>query len=524
MLFLAKMSLAHPNVLFLCLFGLITYSTQSPPGYVFEHNNHIYKFVFPEDDKRTWYEAESLCQTFEDGHLTSLVSPNEITWVDSIITNIARDSGSKFKLWIGGSDRKIKDVWDFVDEKPLRYNVVPWAPGQPRRPNQQATYAYCVSLEFAGDRSTWYVEDCYKTHGYICKADEPSRRLTEKRFGYSWEWEQHVYKFIPLQWNALSWTEAEIYCKEIEGGHLLSIRNPKENRWVTERIRQIRWVVGFSKLWIGASDIGQEGNFQWSDDKRNRPVNFTRWAVGQPSSVGQRRRREHCVAINADPDWGKWSDERCVMARPFSCKTRVCLGEVELAFLVDSTAISRTDFQEVKNFVWSVIENFEISSNGTRVGLIGFSSVASVVFNFPISVENVSRLREMTDNIAMAESNDHRAERGLHLARTDLFSEKGGLRPDAPKVLVVITHGSSESLLAVARTSMALKRNHVTIVVVGIGDEFNIEEVLTIASGAGNFISVKKFQDLRKENVGIKEKVCDVMIEHQRKKAAQERI
>jgi len=28
------------------------------------------------------------------------------------------------------------------------------------------------------------------------------------------------------------------------------------------------------------------------------------------------------VAINADPDWGKWSDERCVMARPFSCKTR----------------------------------------------------------------------------------------------------------------------------------------------------------------------------------------------------------
>lgn len=187
----------------------------------------------------------------------------------------------------------------------------------------------------------------------------------------------------------------------------------------------------------------------------------------------------------------------------------VCLGEVELAFLVDSTASSRTDFQEVKNFVWSVIENFEISSNGTRVGLIGFSSGASVVFNFPLSVENVSRLREMTDNIIMAESKDHRAERGLHLARTDLFSEKGGLRPDAPKVLVVITHGSSESLLAVARTSMALKRNHVTIVVVGIGDEFNIEEVLTIASGAGNFISVKKFQDLRKENVGIKEKVCD---------------
>lgn len=176
---------------------------------------------------------------------------------------------------------------------------------------------------------------------------------------------------------------------------------------------------------------------------------------------------------------------------------------------MDSSVINEADFQEVKNFVWSVIENFEISANGTRVGLIRFSSEPNVIFNFPSSIKNVSRLRGMIDNINMAESNDHRVERGLQLARTDLFSEEGGLRPDAPKVLVAITHGSSESLLAVARASMALKRNHVTIVVVGIGDEFNIEEVLTMASGAGNFISVRKFKDLKKENVGIKEKVCD---------------
>ena len=138
---------------------------------VFEHNNYVYKFVLPEDDKRTWYEAEALCKTRENGHLTSLVTNNEIIWADRIIKNIVRDPRSKVKLWIGGSDRRINDAWDFVDAQPLRYNVAPWAPGQPRRPLQQAPYEFCVYLEFGGDRSRWYVEDCFEVNGYICKSE-----------------------------------------------------------------------------------------------------------------------------------------------------------------------------------------------------------------------------------------------------------------------------------------------------------------------------------------------------------------
>lgn len=142
---------------------------------VFEHNNYNYKFVFAEDDERTWSEAETLCKTQENGHLTSLVSNNEITWVDGIITDIVRDLRSKVKLWIGGSDRRIKDVWDFVDGQPLRYNVVPWAPGQPRRPLPQVHYGFCVYMEFEGGRSRWYVGDCFEAYGYICKSEGRSR-------------------------------------------------------------------------------------------------------------------------------------------------------------------------------------------------------------------------------------------------------------------------------------------------------------------------------------------------------------
>jgi len=365
----------------------------------------------------------------------------------------------------------------------------------------------------------WYVEDCYGAHGYICKAEEPAKRIIEKRFGYSWEWKQHVYKFIPLPWNALSWTEAELYCKTMEGGHLLSIRTPNESRWVTDRIRQIRQVIGFSKFWIGASDLGHEGTYQWSDDDTNRPVNFTRWAVGEPSLVDANRRKEDCVAIHADPDWGKWSDEKCIMETPFVCKTRVCLGKIDLAFIMDSSSISADDFQEAKSFVWSAIKNFKISSNDTRVGIIRFSTVANVIFDFQFSADNnILRLEEVVDNIVLAEGSDTNTERALQLARTDLFSAKGGSRPDVPKILVVITGGKSENILAVARASMALKENHVTIVVVGIGDEVNIEELLTMASSADDVILLRTFKELKKCVSRIKDIVCDEMIKDQNRK------
>ena len=60
----------------------------------------------------------------------------------------------------------------------------------------------------------------------------------------------------------------------MERGHLLSIRTLKESRWVTSRIRQIRRVLGFSKFWIGASDIGHQGVFEWTE--KNSSVTYTR--------------------------------------------------------------------------------------------------------------------------------------------------------------------------------------------------------------------------------------------------------
>ena len=188
----------------------------------------------------------------------------------------------------------------------------------------------------------------------------------------------------------------------------------------------------------------------------------------------------------------------------------VCSGKLDLAFILDSSSVSANDFQEAKNFVWSVVKSFDISANGTRVGIIRSSTLASLIFDFQFSADNnVLRLKEMVDNIVFAEGGNAKTELALQSARANLFSAVGGSRPDAPKVLVVITKGKSDSLLAVARASMALKENRVTIVVVGIGEEVNIEELLTMASSADDVVRMNTFKGLKKQVSGIKDKVCD---------------
>ena len=135
---------------------------------------------------------------------------------------------------------------------------------------------------------------------------------------------RYVYKFVFLQYEMLTWPEAEIYCRDTEGGHLASVRNAKESKYITRQLRMLRYYFGFSKMWIGASDLYNEGQFNWTDGK---PFTYQRWIPGEPSGR-HRGKEEDCAVITADPHWGKWKDEYCLHHLPFICKIRGGLARV----------------------------------------------------------------------------------------------------------------------------------------------------------------------------------------------------
>ena len=117
----------------------------------------------------------------------------------------------------------------------------------------------------------------------------------------------------------LTWPEAEIYCREAEGAHLASVRNARESKFLEKNLRMLRNHFGFSKLWIGASDLYNESHFSWSD---GTPLTYQRWIRGEPSGQ-QGGRKEDCAVITADyPHWAKWQDEYCLHHLPFICQIR----------------------------------------------------------------------------------------------------------------------------------------------------------------------------------------------------------
>ena len=79
---------------------------------------------------------------------------------------------------------------------------------------------------------------------------------------------EYSYKIVLSSDDSRTWFEAEEICREYEGGHLASISNEDENKYLNEKIQ----LVSSSprepeELWIGAKDEEYGGVYQWTDGK-----------------------------------------------------------------------------------------------------------------------------------------------------------------------------------------------------------------------------------------------------------------
>ncbi len=78
---------------------------------------------------------------------------------------------------------------------------------------------------------------------------------------------------------------------EDEGAHLAIIDDADENRLVRPE--------GPGSSWIGLTDEGMEGTFEWVDGS---PLTYTSWRDAEPNN---RDGNEHYVELNPN---GRWND------------------------------------------------------------------------------------------------------------------------------------------------------------------------------------------------------------------------
>ena len=113
---------------------------------------------------------------------------------------------------------------------------------------------------------------------------------------------------------------------------------------------------------------------------------------------------------------------------------------LDVGIILDQTlALGAGDWRAVLNFLKRIVNGLGVSSapDGARVGIIRFTSTPSISLYFnTIKEENLTPnvVNKFIDPITQIQG-DRRIDLALQSAATDLFTRRGGSRPDAKKVV-----------------------------------------------------------------------------------------
>lgn len=171
------------------------------------------------------------------------------------------------------------------------------------------------------------------------------------------------------------------------------------------------------------------------------------------------------------------------------------VGPLDLAFVLDdSTSVSDDEFTDVIDFVTYVIDAFPgVSSSGTRVGIVMFSSEASIAMPFNRYFER-KRMIAAVKKLQRKRGGTHIGE---GLAKSfELYSSKAyGSRPSALKVMLLMTDGKNQGE-GVVENAKKLRERGVRVIVVGVGKAVLDVQLEQIAGKKENVFKVDSFKGL----------------------------
>jgi hypothetical protein len=236
-----------------------------------------------------WTQAQALARS-TGGYLASVNDLQENGFLTNQFAGPANES-----LWIGLSDMNVEDLWEWTDGSPTSPGATTpgngfavWAGGEPNQ---------------AGD------EDCVEFYN----SGEWNDNLCDLQLRAIVEWPalgptiiENVTYFMGRRYaivrDELTWHEARNLAESL-GGHLVVINDADENQFISD-MYAAPLSSGF--IWMGLTDIGDEGTFRWID---GTPVGYTNWDAGQPDNFEP---GENCVASGPILNGAMtWNDNYC---------------------------------------------------------------------------------------------------------------------------------------------------------------------------------------------------------------------
>jgi hypothetical protein len=176
-------------------------------------------------------------------------------------------------------------------------------------------------------------------------------------------------------------------------------------------------------------------------------------------------------------------------------------------FLLDSSgSVGEPDFVKQKNFVNSIVNNFDVSSTGIQVGIVTFSWSPQPEFTMAAYHTKASLLSAIAA-ITYTSGGTNTAH-ALDYVRTHSFTQAAGDRSDVADILIVMTDGRSSSTAATTTAARLIHTANIETFAIGIGTGVSQTELTAIASHPQNVITVSNFDALKTIIAEVYKAIC----------------
>jgi collagen type VI alpha len=204
---------------------------------------------------------------------------------------------------------------------------------------------------------------------------------------------------------------------------------------------------------------------------------------------------------------------QCVCPASFTginCE-RGCSGKVDIVFILDASGSIRNErFPKVIDFVISIIEEFQVSQQDTRIAAVSYSDNYAAQFN--LNTYNTKQDVQLALRRIPFIGGRTNTASGIRYMTNTIFTAANGDRPDAPNYAFILSDGNSNINMAdTIPAAIDARQRGTTLIPFAVGTDVNLFELRNIASEpySRTIWSVQSWKDFPSIKDSMINAVCD---------------
>ncbi|XP_066266327.1 matrilin-4-like [Branchiostoma lanceolatum] len=185
----------------------------------------------------------------------------------------------------------------------------------------------------------------------------------------------------------------------------------------------------------------------------------------------------------------------------------LCPAKMEVVFVLDgSGSVGYDNFQRMKSFVKRVAGSFAIRPSATQISLFQYSSFVMQEFALD-TYGSIGEINQAID-VVMYQGGGTATGLALYEMRQYGFSFGNGGRPGTRRVAILLTDGMSSD--SVDKHAMAAWQAGISLYVVGIGSNVDMNELLAIGGTPDNIFGLSNFGQLQDLSNRLPNRLCEL--------------